>query len=85
MFGYGPDGIAITPDGSRVYVANTPVGTISVIDTAMDAIIRTITIPNGAGPVGLAVTPDGTTLYPSSTAKARRIGKTWQILSGMVI
>ncbi len=29
----GPDGIAISPDGFRLYVANTLSGTISVIDT----------------------------------------------------
>jgi YVTN family beta-propeller protein len=32
--GLGPDGIAVTPEGTHVYVANSSSGTVSVIATA---------------------------------------------------
>ena len=34
IVGWGPTGLAITPDGKRVYVANNADNTVSVIDTA---------------------------------------------------
>jgi DNA-binding beta-propeller fold protein YncE len=35
-----PTGVAVTPDGSRVYVTNLDGNTVSVIDTATNAIGR---------------------------------------------
>lgn len=52
-----PDGIVITPDGAKVYVASMDTGSVLVIDTASDTIAHTIEV--GAKPAGLAVTPDG--------------------------
>src|SRR3981189_1841060 len=40
--GVGPTGVAVTPDGARVYVANEGDGTVSVIDTASNAWIATV-------------------------------------------
>jgi YVTN family beta-propeller protein len=46
--------MAITPDGTKVYVANDNyVGTVSVIDMATNQI--TDTIPVGINPVAVAV------------------------------
>jgi YVTN family beta-propeller protein len=59
--GRTPDALAVTPDGSRVYVANFGGSTVSVIDTATNTVIATITV--GSGPGGVAVTPDGSRLY----------------------
>jgi YVTN family beta-propeller protein len=59
--GGGPNGVAVSPDGSTVYVANFIDGTVSVIATATDTV--TATIPVGSGPLGVAVTPDGSTVY----------------------
>src|SRR5204863_6458856 len=59
--GPGPTGVAVAPDGTRVYVANDGDGTVSVIDTASNGVIATVTV--GGGPVGVAVTPDGARVY----------------------
>ena len=44
-----PTAIAITPDGKFAYVASQLSDTISVIDTATDAVSATINLPNGEG------------------------------------
>jgi YVTN family beta-propeller protein len=54
-------GIAITPNGSSVYVANGGSGTVSVIDTASNTVVDTISV--GTTPSGIAITPDGTHAY----------------------
>lgn len=63
--GSDPIGMAITPDGARVYVANvsSSVGTVSVISTATNTVIATVVV--GVTPFGVAVTPDGTRVYVS--------------------
>jgi YVTN family beta-propeller protein len=60
--GSGPYGVAVTPDGSTVYVAND---NVSVIATASDTV--TAIIPVGTVPVGLAVTPDGGKVYVANS------------------
>src|SRR5262249_44039721 len=78
-----PYGVAVTPDGSTVYVANedpaTHAGTVSVIATATNTV--TATIPVGSGPrafgvfIGpppvLATPPSGTACNGCSTAPSR--------------
>ena len=59
--GSHPTGLAVTPDGSTVYVANGNSGTVSVIATANNTV--TTTFPVGGGPQGVAVTPDGSKVY----------------------
>ena len=66
--GYEPVGVAVSPDGSQVYVTNQCAsssncnnGTVSVIDTATNAV--TATIPVGNAPLGVAVSPDGSQVY----------------------
>lgn len=59
----GPDGVAMTPNGQKVYVANggaTP-GTVSVIRTSRNRIRRTIMVGNN--PTGVTVSPDGQHVY----------------------
>ena len=68
-----PAGVAITPDGTRAYVANTAGNdqtnqfdrTVSVIDTVRNTVVATILV--GFGPNGVAVTPDGTRAYVTNT------------------
>ena len=54
-------GVAITPDGTQVFVSNVTSNTISVISTASNTVTSTITA--GTFPEGLAVTPDGSELW----------------------
>jgi YVTN family beta-propeller protein len=56
-----PVGVAVTPDGSKVYVRHTLVNTVSVIDTATDTVTAKILAGNELYEItgGLAVTPDG--------------------------
>ncbi|MFI9366707.1 IPT/TIG domain-containing protein [Kitasatospora sp. NPDC053057] len=56
-----PEGVALTPDAARGYVANRGSNTVSVIDTATDTV--TDTIGTGAGPTFVAISPDGTRAY----------------------
>lgn len=48
----------MTPDGTRVYVANQNTNDVSVIDTATNGVVATVAV--GANPVDIAMTPDGT-------------------------
>jgi len=81
--GSGPLGVAVTPDGSTVYVANeaqgTVAGTVSVIATASNTV--TATIPGFSEPIAfgvfigpppvLATPPSGTACNGCSTAPSR--------------
>lgn len=63
-----PNGIAITPDKTRVYVASPGTGTIYVVSTATNKIISSFTVqPPGYAsaldPWGMVFSPDGTKLY----------------------
>jgi YVTN family beta-propeller protein len=56
--GQGPEGIAISPDGREVWVANRGDGSVSVIDTATNKVVATL--PQvGKVPFRVAFTPDG--------------------------
>jgi YVTN family beta-propeller protein len=59
--GDSPFGVAVSPDGSKVYVTNLGSASVSVIDAATNTV--TATIPVGLQPSGVAVTPDGSKLY----------------------
>jgi YVTN family beta-propeller protein len=61
--GVNPFGVAVSPEGSKVYVTNS--GSVSVIDTATNTVVDAI--PVGSGPTGLALTPDGSKLYVADT------------------
>jgi YVTN family beta-propeller protein len=60
---------AVSPDGSKVYVANGNSGTISVISTATNTVVSTIQTPTD--PIDIAITPDGKFAYvPEASAEA---------------
>lgn len=72
VVGACPQGIAVTPDGHYVYVANafdytipggTDDGTVSVIRTSDNIVVKTILV--GGNPVDVAITPDGEYVYVS--------------------
>jgi YVTN family beta-propeller protein len=55
-------GVAVTPDGKHVYVANVSTTRhVAVIDTATNTVVATILAGNN--PFGVAITPDGTRAY----------------------
>ncbi|RON21456.1 MULTISPECIES: beta-propeller fold lactonase family protein [Pseudomonas] len=63
--GLDPNVIAVSPDGTRVYVCNSTDNTVSVLDILNLSVIRTI--PVGLRPRALAVSPDGTRTYISNS------------------
>jgi YVTN family beta-propeller protein len=67
--GASPQSVVISPDGATLYVAgsgdvsNDEAGTITMISTATDGIIGTISMGAYAGAAAVALSPDGTTAY----------------------
>ncbi len=51
--GEGPHGVAISKDGSQVYITNIVSGDLSIIDTKTDQVIKTIEV--GEAPNGVSV------------------------------
>ena len=65
--GTEPNGVALTPDGTRAYVTNTVSGTVSVISVNRTGRARVLTnIPVGTEPFGIVSTPNGTRMYVSN-------------------
>ncbi len=70
--GLHPSGLAITPDGSRLYVANASSDTVSVIDTAGFRVVQTLSVrpdpslPFGSIPCALALSKDGHVLFAAN-------------------
>ncbi|PQD99695.1 hypothetical protein CYL16_16305 [Mycobacterium sp. EPG1] len=74
--GANPSAVAVSPDGQRLYVANTGSNTVSVINTTsgrkIDANPRSIFSTNisvGTSPGALALSPGGTRLYVANTGR----------------
>ncbi len=65
LVGAGPHGVAITPNGSYVYVVNGFDDTVSVIRTSDNTVVDTISV--GWMPDGLAITPDGSYVYVANS------------------
>jgi YVTN family beta-propeller protein len=60
-----PVGIEVTPDGSRVYVANRSARRLDVIDTSTDTVTDTVALNIGpsSSATHLAISPDGKRAY----------------------
>ncbi len=62
-------GLALSPDRTRLYVANATSDTVSVVDTRTDTVVGAVDLspypkaPMGSMPNAVAVSPDGKTLY----------------------
>ncbi len=61
LVGDGPIGLAVSPDGGRLYVAVNGADSVAVIDTATGR--PTATIAVGVGPVDVVGSPDGARVY----------------------
>jgi YVTN family beta-propeller protein len=63
-----PNGVAVLPDGTKAYVANTVSGTVTALRLNLrNGSVRLIRhIPVGTEPYGVAVTPNGRKLYVSN-------------------
>jgi YVTN family beta-propeller protein len=67
--GLHPSGMTRSSSGQFLYVANANSDTVSVIDTATDAVVEVIAcrpdarLPFGSGANAVALAPDGSTLY----------------------
>jgi YVTN family beta-propeller protein len=64
-------GLALTPDGKQLWVAETSAGQVSVIDCASRTVVGTILVLGG--PRHIAITPDGTTAVVANAQGAVQI------------
>jgi YVTN family beta-propeller protein len=62
--GAKPMGVALSPDGKRLYVANGRAGTVSLVDLGTDSVVASTKV--GTRPWGIALTPDGRKLYAAN-------------------
>lgn len=60
-----PQWVAVNPAGTRVYVANNGGNSLSVIDTASNTVVATVTGLNS--PDGVVVSPDGARVYVANS------------------
>jgi YVTN family beta-propeller protein len=86
--GVQPAGVAVSADGSKVYVANQGTGkipgSVSVIDSATNT--ATATIPLGlTGPGALAVTPDDSKVYVTDTRGVSVIATATNAVTGTIL
>jgi len=69
--GFGAAFVAISPNGSKLYVSNHGTTTVAVVDTATNTVSAWIQLSSNPG--GLAVTPNGSKVYvadrPGNTVK----------------
>jgi YVTN family beta-propeller protein len=66
--GSSPRGLALSPDGDRLYVTNQLGDSVSVIDTATDAVIATWPLATAPTPEGIAASPDGSRIVVAGNA-----------------
>ena len=61
--GSGPRGLVVSPDGSLVYVTNETGDSISVISTATNTVLETVTAEVGDGPIDVVFSPERSVAY----------------------
>jgi YVTN family beta-propeller protein len=65
-----PTWMTATPDGSRLYLADTGSDRISVVDAHTMKITKTIELPFGTTPITVSVTPDGKEVWVADGASS---------------
>jgi YVTN family beta-propeller protein len=61
-----PHGIALTHDGTTLYVANLTLDRISIVDAVNDEFVEDMVLPQGTEPMQAGISPDGKYLYISA-------------------
>jgi 40-residue YVTN family beta-propeller repeat len=74
----GPTRVAITSDGSKAYVVNSGMDTVSVIDIESDELIATVEV--GSTPVDMEISPDGSMVYVANSGLQRPGGDTVSVI-----
>jgi len=59
------DAYKVVVNGNRAYVTNKTAGTVTIVDTATNNIVKTVAA--GTNPDGIAVSPDGSQIYVTSS------------------
>ncbi|MGV0851335.1 Ig-like domain-containing protein [Mycolicibacterium phlei] len=59
------DAYKVVVNGTRAYVTNKAAGTVTIVDTATNSIVKTVAA--GMNPDGIAVKPDGAQIYVTSS------------------
>lgn len=59
----GVSGVAVTPDGSQIYVTLFNLDTVAVYQPSGNSVIAKANVPVSNSPYGVAVTPDGNYVY----------------------
>ncbi len=59
-----PNGVAVAPDGKRLYLAEGRGAAVSVVDLAALSVVTRIAV--GERPWGVALSPDGRRLYTAN-------------------
>lgn len=67
--GSNPSGLAITPNGQYVYVANINDNTVSVVSTATNKVVETISHASFDQPYTVSINPAGTKAYVTNSAQ----------------
>ena len=64
VHGSYPNALVVSPDNTRVYVAEAGINSVAVLDTTNPTTPKLLgRIPTGWYPTGLSISPDGKTLY----------------------
>jgi YVTN family beta-propeller protein len=59
-----PMGIAVHPDGKKIFVSTGRAGKVFAIDTATEQVVGEVVV--GPRPWGIAISPDGRLLYTAN-------------------
>jgi YVTN family beta-propeller protein len=66
-----PHGIALTPDGTKLYAANLSLDRISIVDATNDEFVDDIVLSPGTEPMQATISPDGIYLYVSARGTSK--------------
>jgi YVTN family beta-propeller protein len=73
--GKSPIGVGVTPDGSKVYVANFQSNTVSVIDTVTNTVIATIRVGVQPAANGVFIQRQSAPRFAGTPGKANCYGE----------